>query len=74
MCVGNAYDNAHAESFNKTLKRQEINVSEYESKEESAVSIFRFLDLYNSYRPHSSNGGMTPVEFRNMQNSIKVEE
>jgi len=64
MCVGNAYENAHAESFNKTLKRQEINISDYESKEESAVSIFRFIDLYNSYRPHSSLGGMTPIEFR----------
>lgn len=64
MCVGNAYENAHAESFNKTLKRQEINISSYDSKEESAKSIFRFIDLYNSYRPHSSNGGMTPVEYR----------
>ena len=64
MCVGNAYGNAHAESLNKTLKRQEINISEYESKEESAESIFRFVDVYNSYRPHSSIGGMTPVEFR----------
>jgi putative transposase len=64
MCVGNAYENAHAESFNKTLKRQEINISAYDSKEESAESIFRFMDLYNSYRPHSSIGGMTPIEFR----------
>lgn len=64
MCVGNAYENAHAESFNKTIKRQEINISEYESKEESAESIFRFIDLYNSYRPHSALGGMTPIEFK----------
>jgi putative transposase len=71
MCVGNAYENAHAESFNKTLKRQEINISEYDSKEESAESIFRFMDLYNSYRPHSSIGGKTPVEFRVTQKNIK---
>jgi putative transposase len=70
MCVGNAYENAHAESFNKTLKRQEINISVYESKEESASSIFRFMDLYNNYRPHSSIGGMTPVEFRMAQKMI----
>jgi len=66
MCVGNVYGNAHAESLNKTLKRQEINISEYDSKEESAKSIFRYIDLYNSYRPHSSLGGLTPVEFRMM--------
>ncbi len=70
MCVGNVYENAHAESFNKTLKRQEINISEYGSKEESAESIFRFMDLYNSYRPHSSVGGMTPVEFRLTQKTL----
>jgi transposase InsO family protein len=64
MCVGNAYENAHAESFNKTIKRQEINISDYDSKEESAESIFRFIDLYNSFRPHSSLGGLTPVAFR----------
>lgn len=63
MYVGNAYENAHAESFNKTIKRQEINISEYDSKEESANCIFKYIDLYNSYRPHSSLGGMTPIEF-----------
>ena len=73
MCVGNAYENAHSESFNKTLKRQEINISEYESKDESAESIFRFVDLYNRYRPHSSLGGMTPVEFR-MSRNVRMEE
>jgi putative transposase len=64
MCVGNAYKNAHAESLNKTVKRQEINISDYENKEESGVSIFSFIDLYNSFRPHSSLGGLTPVEYR----------
>ncbi len=64
MCVGNACENAHAESFNKTIKRQEINISEYDSKEESSVYIFRFIELYNSFRPHSSLGGMTPIGFR----------
>ena len=64
MCVGNAYENAHAESFNKTVKRQEINISDYDSKEESAISIFRFIDLYNKYRPHSSLNNLTPVKFK----------
>jgi putative transposase len=72
MCVGNAYENAHAESFNKTLKRQEINISEYGNKEESAKSIFRFIEIYNSYRPHSSLGGMTPVEFGMAQKKSQI--
>lgn len=63
MCVGNAYENAHSESWNKTVKRQEINVSDYESKEESALSIFSFVKKYNIYRPHSALGNKTPVQF-----------
>jgi len=64
MCVGNAYENAHAESFNKTIKRQEINISDYDSKQESAVSIFNFIDVYNDYRVHSGLGNMTPSEYK----------
>jgi putative transposase len=66
MCVGNAYENAHAESFNKTVKRQEINISDYDTKEESAVSIFKYIDTYNNNRPHTSIGNMTPVEYRTL--------
>ena len=64
MCVGNAYENAHAESFNATLKRQEINLNCYSSKEESANGIFAFVYKYKSIRPHTSLGGLTPNEYR----------
>jgi putative transposase len=66
MCVGNVYENAHAEAFNGTVKRQEINISDYDNKNESAISIFSFIDNYNTIRPHSSLGGLSPVEFENM--------
>ncbi len=66
MCVGNAYENAHAESFNGTIKRQEINISDYDSKEESAKSIFNFISKYNSIRPHSSLQNLTPIEFKKL--------
>lgn len=70
MCVGNVYENAHAESLNKTIKRQEINMSEYESKEEAAASIFKFINTYNMYRPHSALNGMTPVEFKSAKKEL----
>jgi len=37
MCLGNAYENAHAESLFKTIKYQEINVSAYDDKIDSAI-------------------------------------
>lgn len=63
MCVDNVYENAHAESLNKTLKYGEINISEYENKLESAKCIFSFIEKYNTIRPHSALGGMSPLEY-----------
>lgn len=64
MTVGNVYENAHAESLNKTFKRQEINVNEYPNKHGAAESLFRFKQIYNTERPHSSLGNLPPAVFR----------
>jgi putative transposase len=64
MCCGSAYENAHSESFNGVLKRQEININEYRTKEESARSIFAFVEKYIYMRPHTALGGLTPSEHR----------
>ena len=63
MCLGNAYENAHAESLNKTIKYKEINLSEYQSFEEARDSIFKFIHSYNHLKPHSSLDWMTPVKY-----------
>ena len=63
MCLGNAYENAHAESLNKTIKYKEINLSEYKSFEEARAGIFRFIHLYNTMKPHSALGWMTPQKY-----------
>ena len=64
MCKGNAYENAHAESLNKTLKRQEINLQQYKTLEQSEQSILKFIDIYNNFRPHTACGGLSPIDFR----------
>ena len=66
MCLGNVYENAQAESWNATVKREEIRVNDYESIEDSARGIYSYIKIYNEYRPHSSIGDMTPVEFENL--------
>jgi putative transposase len=74
MCVDNVYENAHAESLNKTIKAGEINLSEYESKEESAKCIFSFIEKYNTIRPHSALGGMSPREYTIYLQNLKLIE
>ncbi len=63
MCRGNVYENAHAESLNKTIKYKEINLSEYQNFEEAQKSIFRFIHLYNTMKPHSALGWVTPQKY-----------
>lgn len=75
MCKGNAYENAIAESFFKTIKYQEINISEYKDSMDSVVQIFKYIDKYNERRPHSALGGLSPKEFRiNLLKSEKKED
>jgi putative transposase len=62
--TGNPYDNACAESFIKTLKYEEVYLSEYESLEDALESIEHFLEaVYNRKRLHSSLGYVPPAEF-----------
>ena len=61
---GNPYDNAFAESFNKTLKVEEVYINEYETYEEAYKNIKHFIELvYNKKRIHSGIGYITPEEF-----------
>jgi transposase InsO family protein len=49
--VGNPYDNAKAESFFKTFKREEVSLNHYQSFAEAEANIAHFLeDVYNTKR------------------------
>jgi putative transposase len=61
---GSPYDNAKAESFFKTLKREEVYLKEYRTFGEAESNIGQFIeDVYNQKRLHSSLGYLPPVEF-----------
>lgn len=58
------YDNAKAESFFASLKKEEVHVEEYRSLEEAKAGITRYIeDYYNLRRLHSSLGYKSPDEF-----------
>jgi transposase InsO family protein len=61
---GNPYDNAHAESFIKTIKYDEVYMTEYIDFEDAYNNIEQFIeDVYNKKRLHSSIGYLPPTEF-----------
>lgn len=68
---GNPYDNAWTESFMKTLKYEEVYMTEYETMIDVIESVPKFIEeVYNKKRLHSSIGYVPPEEF---ENRIKVE-
>jgi transposase InsO family protein len=66
--IGNPYDNAKAESFFKTLKRQEVYLNDYRTLRDAEANLGRFIDdVYNIKRLHSSLGYLPPIEFEARQ-------
>lgn len=69
---GYPYDNASMESFNAILKKEEVNVNNYETFNDAKLAIFEFIESwYNNRRIHSSIGYITPNQkFQNYKMSL----
>ena len=62
--VGAAWQNGYAERLIRTIKEEEVNLSEYRDHHDAYRQIGRFLDhVYMHKRIHSSLGYLAPAEF-----------
>lgn len=61
---GNCWDNACAESFFKTLKRELAGLDGQSTRKQVKLSVFEYIEAYyNRIRKHSALGYVTPVSF-----------
>jgi putative transposase len=73
--VGEPTQNGYAERLMRTIKEEEVELSEYRNFEEAYQEIGKFLDdVYTKKRIHSSLGYLTPMEFENQWKEEKIKE
>lgn len=73
--VGEAWQNGYAERLMRTIKEEEVVLSEYIGYNDAYRQIGRFLDeVYQHKRIHSSLGYLTPAEFEQGWREARLNE
>jgi putative transposase len=64
--VGDAYDNAMAESFVDTFKTELIADRSWQSRTQLELAVVEYIAWFNNDRLHESLGDISPVEFESL--------
>ncbi|HEX5923658.1 MAG TPA: IS3 family transposase [Baekduia sp.] len=72
---GDCFDNAVAESFFATLKKELVHRRSWPSKTELQTEIFDYIEVfYNRERRHSTLGQLSPAQYEQMMISQDLQE
>ena len=72
--VGDAYDNAMAESFFATLECELLDRCRFKTQAEARMAVFEFIEgFYNPRRRHSSLGYLSPIAFERQYAATALE-
>jgi putative transposase len=72
---GDAYDNAVAESFFATLKKELIHRRSWPSRRELSAAVFEYIEaFYNRDRRHSTLGMHSPADFEKLLYAAKDQD
>ncbi|MGZ6663101.1 MAG: IS3 family transposase, partial [Solirubrobacteraceae bacterium] len=67
---GDAYDNAVAETFFATLKKELVNRRSWPSRLELQSAVFHYIEaFYNRQRRHSTLGMLSPIAYEQLRPS-----
>lgn len=69
--VGTSADNAAAETFNASLKRETLQGRKsWSGAREARHAVFRWVTRYNTRRRHSSSGQISPIAYEQRSNTL----
>ena len=72
---GKPEENGHAERLIRTIREEEIDLSDYHNLADARIQIGHFIeDVYQRKRIHSALGYLTPVEFEATWQRSRVEQ
>ncbi len=70
--VGTSADNAAAESFNASLKRETLQGARHWPDARTArLAVFRWITRYNTIRRHSRLGQLSPIDYEKTTDSLR---